>query len=165
MLADCVGDGRDRDVPRLPLMPYDRDKASECVTRLVGTRTSSHGGKCVVRRKGSLDEIPHVQRIRGVGIVPDGGRSPHRQFPGGLLRRGPQEDDRADAGGPECAPGVSEARREPRSRPLAEADRVLQAHGRVPLSEQAVLVLRRRLQLEERPQMGEVPVEILSLDP
>ena len=50
-------------------MPYDRDKASECVTRLVGTRTSSHGGKCAVRRKGSLDEIPHVQRIRSVGIV------------------------------------------------------------------------------------------------
>ena len=51
------------------LVPYDRDRASELVKRLVGPRTSSHGGKCVVRRKGSLDEIPHRRLNRGVIIV------------------------------------------------------------------------------------------------
>src|SRR3990172_3061559 len=51
------------------LVPYDWDRASELVKRLVGTRTSSHGGKCVVRRKGPLDEIPHRRLNRGVVIV------------------------------------------------------------------------------------------------
>ncbi len=37
--------------------------------RLCGPRTSSHGGKYVYRRKGLLDEIPHVRLIRGVIIV------------------------------------------------------------------------------------------------
>ena len=52
-----------------PPATYDRNQASDCVERMVGPRTSSHGGKCLVRRKGSLDEIPHGRRIRGVGIV------------------------------------------------------------------------------------------------
>ncbi len=37
--------------------------------RLYGPRTSSHGGKYVYRRKGLLDEIPHVRLIWGVVIV------------------------------------------------------------------------------------------------
>lgn len=51
------------------LAKYDRDKASELVKRFYGQRTSSHGGKYVYRRKGLLDEIPHVRLIRGVIIV------------------------------------------------------------------------------------------------
>ena len=43
--------------------------ASELVKRRVRPRTSSHGGTCVVRRKGLLDEIPYVRLIRGVVIV------------------------------------------------------------------------------------------------
>ncbi len=46
------------------LASYDRNKASELVKRLYGQRTSSHGGKYVYRRKGLLDEIPHVRLIR-----------------------------------------------------------------------------------------------------
>ncbi len=37
--------------------------------RLVGPRTSSHGGKYVCWRKGLLDEIPHVRLIRGVILL------------------------------------------------------------------------------------------------
>ncbi len=37
--------------------------------RLNGQRTSSHGGRCVCRRKGLLDEIPRVRLIGGVIIV------------------------------------------------------------------------------------------------
>lgn len=51
------------------MAPYDRDKASGLATRPVGLRTSSRGGTYVYRRKGLLDEIPHVRRIRGVIIV------------------------------------------------------------------------------------------------
>ncbi len=51
------------------LATYDRDGASELVKKLYGQRTSSHGGKYVYRRKGLLDEIPHVRLIRGVVIV------------------------------------------------------------------------------------------------
>jgi len=51
------------------LAPYDRDKASELVKRLYGQATSSHGGTYVYRRKGLLDETPHVRLIRGVMIV------------------------------------------------------------------------------------------------
>ncbi len=51
------------------LATYDKDRASELVKRLYGQRTSSHGGKYVYRRKGLLDEIPHVRLIRGVIIV------------------------------------------------------------------------------------------------
>ncbi len=51
------------------LARYDKDKASELVKRLYGQQTSSHGGKYVYRRKGLLDEIPHVRLIRGVIIV------------------------------------------------------------------------------------------------
>ncbi len=51
------------------LTHYDRDRASDLVKRLYGQRTSSHGGKYVYRRKGLLDEIPHVRLIRGVIIV------------------------------------------------------------------------------------------------
>ncbi len=39
------------------------------VVHAVGPRTSSHGGRYVVRRKGLLDEIPHVRLIRGVILV------------------------------------------------------------------------------------------------
>ncbi len=41
----------------------------ELVKRLVGQRTSSHGGRYVYRRKGLLGEIPRVRLIRGVIIV------------------------------------------------------------------------------------------------
>ncbi len=51
------------------LASYDRNRASELVKRLVGQRTSSHGGTYVYRRKGLLDEIPHVRLIRGVITV------------------------------------------------------------------------------------------------
>ncbi len=51
------------------LARYDKDRASELVKRLYGQRTSSHGGKYVYRRKGLLDEIPHVRLIRGVILV------------------------------------------------------------------------------------------------
>ncbi len=51
------------------LATYDKNRASELVKRLYGQRTSSHGGKYVYRRKGLLDEIPHVRLIRGVIIV------------------------------------------------------------------------------------------------
>ena len=51
------------------LASYDKDQASELVKRLYGQRTSSHGGKYVYRRKGLLDEIPHMRRIRGMVIV------------------------------------------------------------------------------------------------
>jgi len=51
------------------LARYDRDRASELAKRLYGQRTSSHGGKYVYRRKGLLDEVPHVRLIRGVVIV------------------------------------------------------------------------------------------------
>ncbi len=51
------------------LTRYDRDRASELVKRLYGQRTSSHGGKYVYRRKGLLDDVPHVRLIRGVVIV------------------------------------------------------------------------------------------------
>ena len=51
------------------LATYDKNKASELVKRLYGQRTSSHGGTYVYRRKGLLDEIPHVRLIRGVVIV------------------------------------------------------------------------------------------------
>ncbi len=51
------------------LARYDKDRASELVKRLYGQRTSSHGGRYVYRRKGLLDEIPHVRLIRGVIIV------------------------------------------------------------------------------------------------
>ena len=51
------------------LASYDKDQASELVKRLYGQRTSSHGGKYVYRRKGLLDEIPHVRLVRGVVIV------------------------------------------------------------------------------------------------
>ncbi len=51
------------------LARYDRDRASDLVKKLYGQRTSSHGGKYVYRRKGLLDEIPHVRLIRGVIIV------------------------------------------------------------------------------------------------
>ncbi len=51
------------------LRQYDKDRASELVKRLYGQRTSSHGGKYVYRRKGLLDEIPHVRLIRGVVLV------------------------------------------------------------------------------------------------
>ncbi len=51
------------------LATYDRDKASELVKRLYGQRTSSHGGKYVYRRRGLLDEVPHVRLIRGVILV------------------------------------------------------------------------------------------------
>ncbi len=51
------------------LATYDRDGASELVKKLYGQRTSSHGGKYVYRRKGLLDEIPHVRLIRGVLLV------------------------------------------------------------------------------------------------
>ena len=51
------------------LATYDRDKASEFVKRLYGQRTTSHGGRYVYRRKGLLDETPHVRLIRGVVIV------------------------------------------------------------------------------------------------
>ncbi len=48
---------------------YDRDRASELARRLYGQWTSSHGGRYVYRRKGLLDEIPHLRLIRGVSIV------------------------------------------------------------------------------------------------
>lgn len=51
------------------LAEYDRNRASELVKRLYGQKTSSHGGKYVYRRKGLLDEIPHVRLIRGVILV------------------------------------------------------------------------------------------------
>ncbi len=51
------------------LARYDRDRASDLVKKLYGQRTSSHGGTYVYRRKGLLDEIPHVRLIRGVVIV------------------------------------------------------------------------------------------------
>ncbi len=51
------------------LAKYDKAQASELVKRLYGQRTSSHGGRYVYRRKGLLDEIPHVRLIRGVIIV------------------------------------------------------------------------------------------------
>ncbi len=51
------------------LARYDKDRASELVKRLYGQRTSSHGGRYVYRRKGLLDEIPHVRLIRGVILV------------------------------------------------------------------------------------------------
>ncbi len=54
---------------RLRLMRGDKNRASDLVKRLYGQRTSSHGGRYVVRRKGLLDEIPHVRRIRGVILV------------------------------------------------------------------------------------------------
>jgi len=53
----------------LRLASYDRKQASELVKRRDGQATSSHGGTYVVRRKGLLDEIPHVRLIRGVVIV------------------------------------------------------------------------------------------------
>lgn len=51
------------------LATYDRNQETELVKRLVGQRTSSHARTYVVRRKGLLDEIPHVRRIRGAVVV------------------------------------------------------------------------------------------------
>ncbi len=51
------------------LARYERDRASELVKNLYVQRTSSHGGRYVYRRKGLLDEIPHVRLIRGVILV------------------------------------------------------------------------------------------------
>jgi len=51
------------------LATYDRDRASELVKRPVGQAASSHGGRYAYRRKGLLDEIPHMRLIRGVVIV------------------------------------------------------------------------------------------------
>ena len=51
------------------LASYDRDTTSELVKCLCGQRMSSHGWKYVYRRKGLLDEIPHVRRMRGAVIV------------------------------------------------------------------------------------------------
>ena len=51
------------------LARVDKNVASELVKRRVRPRTSSHGGTCVVRRKGLLDEIPYARPIRGVVIV------------------------------------------------------------------------------------------------
>ncbi len=59
----------ERCLDRVPLASCDKDRASELVKRLVGQRTSSHGGKYVVRRKGLLDEVPHVRLIRGVILL------------------------------------------------------------------------------------------------
>ncbi len=50
-------------------MPNGLGRASDLVKRLYGQRTSSHGGMYVVRRKGLLDEIPHLRLIRGVILV------------------------------------------------------------------------------------------------
>jgi hypothetical protein len=51
------------------LSRYDKNRASELVKRLYGQRTTSHGGKYEYRRKGLLDDVPHVRLIRGVVIV------------------------------------------------------------------------------------------------
>ena len=51
------------------LASYDRDTTSELVKRLYWQRTSSHGRAYAVRRKGLLDEIPHVRWTRGAVIV------------------------------------------------------------------------------------------------
>ncbi len=66
------------------LARYDRDSASELVKKLYGQRTSSHGGKYVYRRKGLLDEIPHVRLIRGVIIVRTEDRHKVTAFPESL---------------------------------------------------------------------------------
>ena len=51
------------------LARVDKNAASELVRRMYGQRTSSHGGRSVVRRKGLLDDVPHVRLIRGAVIV------------------------------------------------------------------------------------------------
>ena len=51
------------------LARYDKDRASGRVKCVVGPRTSSHVGRYVVRRRGRLDDVPHVRLIRGVVIV------------------------------------------------------------------------------------------------
>ncbi len=53
----------------LRLVTYDKYRLSELVKRLYGQQTSSHGGTNVDRRKGPLDEIPHVRLIRGEVIA------------------------------------------------------------------------------------------------
>lgn len=92
------------------LATYDRNEASEFVTRRVGQRTSSHDGTCVIRRKGLLDEIPYVRRIRGVVIVrtEDAGRVVRL-----LERMGRRctREGRANVEGPRDAPCAGAAER------------------------------------------------------
>ena len=61
--------------------------------------------------------------------------------------------------------GGSTTRPELRRRPFTEALCVLEAGGGLPVTQQAIFVLRRGLQLEERAQVGEVPVELFAVHP
>lgn len=47
----------------------NRTKSSKFSKKFYGQETSSHSGKYRYRRKGFLDNIPHIKLIRGVIIV------------------------------------------------------------------------------------------------
>lgn len=50
----------------------NRTKSSMFAKTFYGQKTSSHKGKYKYRRKGFLDDIPHIKLIRGAIIVNDG---------------------------------------------------------------------------------------------
>ena len=103
------------------LASYDKDQASELVKRLYGQRTSSHGGKYVYRRKGLLDEIPHVRLVRGA--IVDRAEDAERimRFPGedGAEAHGAQTDLAGEDGAAlrlgMCKPGGHSRRLVPRA--------------------------------------------------
>lgn len=47
----------------------ERKNIDKFCKKFYGQETSSHGGKYHYRRRGLLDEIPHIKLIRGVIIV------------------------------------------------------------------------------------------------
>jgi hypothetical protein len=47
----------------------DRKNIDKFCKKFYGQETSSHGGKYHYRRKGILDDIPHIKLIRGVVMV------------------------------------------------------------------------------------------------
>jgi hypothetical protein len=47
----------------------DRTKSSKFSKKFYGQDTSSHSGKYRYRKKGFLDNVPHIKLIRGVIIV------------------------------------------------------------------------------------------------
>jgi len=53
---------------RLPPRTYNTEISKFC-QRFYGQNTSSHQGKYIYRRKGLLEEIPHIKLIRGALIV------------------------------------------------------------------------------------------------
>jgi hypothetical protein len=57
-----------------------RKNIDQFCKKFYGQETSSHGGKYHYRRKGLLDDIPHIKLIRGVIIVSEGNTDRVVQF-------------------------------------------------------------------------------------